>query len=52
MLETSLSKKVNNLINKTVEEEEKMKEDLDLFLDNKAMKRKMMKKKKKTEHKN
>ena len=40
MLESSLSKKVNHLINKTVEEEEKMEEDLDFFLDNNAIKKK------------
>ena len=43
MLESSLSKKVNHLINKTVEEEEKMEEDLDFFLDNNAIKKKKKK---------
>ena len=40
MLESSLSKKVNNLINKTEEEEEKMEENLDFFLDNNGIKKK------------
>ena len=38
-----LIKKVNNLINKTVQEEEKMEEDLDFFLDNNIIKKKKKK---------